>query len=234
MTRVHPAFGNINRGEVSRHKLFEVLETYRRLDPDSGSSASHFAIQSDTGRFIVRVSAQQLTLGVEGEPPAQSVPLAAEEIVTRLAQPPAPLDFRPPPRPSEPWWRSGVALVLLVAGVALMVHALQPVLAPEGARTPEDITLVTNAADLKAQQLALAGLFATGQQPGDRYLTISANGYILFAEVGPRNALDGRTDTFRIGRREKQTCLVTVRNGVIEVVDANTIVYYDDTYRRQN
>jgi hypothetical protein len=233
LQRVHPAFGRIKRGNLSRHQLFGVLETYRRIEIEDGPSASRIEIHSDQERLIVRVSEHQLLLGVEGALLAQLVPHAAEEIVTRLEQPPAPAYVRPLPPPAEPLWRGGVALLLLLAGVALMVHALKPVLAPERERRPEDITLVTDAAYARKQQRALAGLFATGQQNGDRHLTISAGGYILFAEIGPRNALNSRTDTFEIGRRDQRTYLVTFRNGVVAILDSNTLVHDDDTYRRQ-
>jgi hypothetical protein len=234
MKRVHPEFGKIDRGNVSRNTLFKVLEIYRRLETDWETSASRIAIQGDSALFIVRVSGKQLTLGVEGERSGQSVPLAAEEIMVRLERPPAPdpLNFRPPTAPPEPRLHLGIALGLMVAGVALIGYALKPVLSAETAR-PTD-TVEFEARELERPQSAMAGLFATGHQPGDRHLKITADGHIVFIEIGPRNALDGRTDTFRTGRREKQTYLVTRRNGAIEMMDADTLVYYEDTYRRVN
>lgn len=231
MKRVHPEFGRIDRGEVSRHTLFEALEMYRRLESD-WRPASHIAIQSDTGRFVVRVSGKELTLGVEGTPAAEGVPLASEEIVARLSQPPIPVAVGPPPPPPESLRRSAVAMVLFLAGVGLMVYALKPILVPERARPEEDLTFITGAAELKGRHRALAGAFTTGQQTGDRRLTISADGYVVFGEFGPRAALVSGAHTFRIGRRENQTRLVTARNDIIEVVDANTLLYYGDTYRR--
>ena len=67
---------------------------------------------------------------------------------------------------------------------------------------------------------------------GDRHLLISANGFIELAEFGPRQRLDSGGDTFRIGRRDRETCLVTSRSGIITVVDSNTLRYFGDTYRR--
>jgi hypothetical protein len=234
MKRVHPDFGRIDRGNVSRNTLFKVLEMYRQLETDRETSASSIAIQGNSALFIVRVSGKQLTLGVEGEPSAQRVPLAAEEIMLRLERPPAPdpLNFRPPSPPPEPRLHLAIALGLMAAGIALIGYALKPILSAESARPAG--TVEFEAAELEPPQPALAGLFATGQQLGDRHLKITAAGHIVFTEIGPRNALDSRTDSFRTGRREKRTYLVTPRNGVIELVDANTLVYYDDTYRRVN
>lgn len=234
MKRVHPAFGRVNRGEVSRHTLFEALEVYRRVGSQSDEPGSHVAIQSDKGRFIVRVSGGQLTLGLADMPAAKAVPLAAEEIVTRVEQAPTATGIAeppPPPPPPEPPWRIGTAVVLVLAGVGLTVFALKPVIVPEAERS-DDITLVADAIALKAQRQALPGLFVTGEQNGDRRLTISPNGYVEFAELGPRQAIASGTDTFQVGQRGRKVCLVTSRNGVIEVLDRNTLVFYGDTYRR--
>lgn len=231
LKRVHPAFGTINRGEVSRHTLFDALEIYRRIDPNAAPSESHFLIKSELGRFIVRVAGGQLTLAAENERTAQAVPLAPEEIVTRLEKPHVEVVMAPPP-PPEPRWRIAVSAVLVLAGVALLIRGLKPLLVPEPAAAAEDISIITDLVQVNAQQRAVAGIFATGDRPGDRRLTISANGYIEFAELGPRQNLGSGTDTFEIGRREAQTCLVTARNGVITIVNANTLRYYGDTYRR--
>lgn len=232
MKRVHPAFGTINRGEVSRHTLFDALEIYRRIDSNAAPSESHFLIKSELGRFIVRVAGGQLTLAAENEPASQAVPLAAEEIVTRVEKPQVPVVMAPPPPPPEPRWRIALSAALVLAGVALLIRGLKPLLVPEPATAAEDISLITDLVQVNAQQRAAAGIFSTGDRPGDRRLTISANGYIEFAELGPRQSLGSGTDTFEIGRREAQTCLVTARNGVITIVNANTLRYYGDTYRR--
>ncbi|MDO8539164.1 MAG: hypothetical protein Q7S40_01885 [Opitutaceae bacterium] len=231
MKRVHPAFGSINRGDVSRQTLFDALETYRRLDSDCGPSASHITVQAETGRFVVRVSAKQLLFAAEAESRAQAVPLAPEEIVRRLEQPPAPISIRPPAPPPEPPWRLATALVVFAAGVGLIGYALKALFVPDGPRPDENIAVIPG--DAPGVQLrSLAGTFATGQLPGDRRLAISENGYTEFAEIGPRQRLGSGADSIRIRRRDNQTFLDTTRSGIIEFVDKNTLRYYGDTYRR--
>lgn len=235
MQRVHPAFGRINRGDVSAKKLLEVLEKYRLLQTDWGPSASHIAIQSDAGRFVVRLANQSLTFAAEDAPAAQAVPLAAAEIVKRLEPPEPVLEFRPPPPPVEPRWKTITGIVLLAAGLALIIFALHPILVPAPAdEPPADVTWVTDPAELKTRQQLVVGIFATGRQAGDRHLTVSADGHIVFAEVGPRQSLANATDTFRIAVRDQRTCLVTGQSGVIEALDLNTLSYFGDTYRRTN
>ena len=231
--RVHPAFGKIDRGEVSRPQLLTGLELYRQLEPDWAASASHFAIQSDTGRFIVRASGKQLLLTEETTPPTPPVAASAEQIMARLEKQQE-ISVVPPRAPPEPVWRSLVTLGLICGGVALMVYALRPILLPSPAGPATECALVTDPTEAKNRQDALTGIFATGQRPGDRLLTVSAQGHVVFAELGPRQSLGSGADSFRIGRRDKRTCLITTRSGTIEALDANTLLYYSDTYRRVN
>jgi hypothetical protein len=107
-----------------------------------------------------------------------------------------------------------------------------PLLGSKTRRQSSDITLVTDEADAQARQKSVAGLFSTGPKPGDRSMTISALGDVIFAEVGPRQSLAAGTDSYRIGLRDQQMFLVTLRSGEIEVVNPDTLRYYGDIYRR--
>ncbi len=234
LKRVHPAFGRINRGDVSRQQLLTVLEVYRQLETDCSPADSHFLIEADSGRFVVRAAARQLTLlEQDASPPVPAVPVTAEQIIARLGRAQE-ISVTPKRPPTEPVWRSLATLVLICAGIGLVLHALKPVFVPERADPPAEITLVTDPAEVKTRQDAITGIFATGQRPGDRHLTVSAQGHVVFAELGPRQSLGSGADSFRIGRRDKQTCIVTTRSGVIEALNANTLVYSGDTYRRVN
>ena len=233
LKRVHPAFGKINRGDVSRRRLLEVLEFYRKLETDAEPSASWFVIEGEMGRFVIRAVDKQLTLGLEGDPPAQRVPLTTEQILARIEEVPA-ISVAPKRPPAEPWSRSVITLVLLCAGVALMVHALKPLVVPARPRVANDVEIVIDPADYRTRLGAVTGTFATGDQAGDRHLTVAVNEHVVFVEIGPRQSLGSGADSFRIGRRDQRTCLVTPRSGVIEVVDANTLLYFGDTYRRIN
>jgi hypothetical protein len=231
LKRVHPAFGNVNRGDVSRQTLRTVLEVFRQLESEFGPSASRFVIEAETGTYTVRVAAKQLLFGTEDQPPAQNVPLSLDEIMTRLEKRPT-ISLAPPRPPVESPWRTGITLALLCTGVVLIAFTLKSVFAPPAARPATDITLVTDPAELKTRLQAVTGIFATGQAMGDRHLTVSADGHVVFAELGARQSVAADADSYRIGRREQQTCLVTPRSGVIEAIDANTLVYYGDTYKR--
>ena len=114
----------------------------------------------------------------------------------------------------------------------LTVLAVKPLFVSEKPSPSEDFTLVTALAELKERRQAVVGIYATGLNLGDRHLMISPDGHIVFSELGARQTIGAGTDSYRIARRDQRTCLVTPRSGVIETVDANTIVYYGDTYKR--
>lgn len=232
LQRVHPAFKILNRGDLSRQKLLEVLEKYRQIETDWSPKASHVTIETEAGRFTVRAPEKKLTLANEGETAAGELPLTAAEIVARLEMPVA-ISFAPKPPPPEPMGRRIVSIVLLVAGLTLISHTLNSVFVRPDTRPARDLAFVTDPADLKRRQNDVAGVFATGQQAGDRQLTITADGHIVFAELGPRQSLGNATETYRIARRGSRTVLVTTHGGVIEALEFNTLVYYGDTYRRR-
>ena len=83
-----------------------------------------------------------------------------------------------------------------------------------------------------------------GAQPGDRVITVGADGRVTFAEVGAATSLNNGTDTYRLGRHEKKArspsassdtgrlCLTTTDSGVIDILNIDTLIYYRDTYRR--
>jgi hypothetical protein len=231
LQRIHPEFGKINRGDVSSKVLQEVLERYRKIETDRGLLDSYITIDAETGRYVVRVAHHQLSLAPENQPPASGASLEPADIIKRLEQP-LNISVRPAPPAVEPLWRTVTTLALLVLGVVLIAVAVMPLLGSKARQQSSDITLVRDAADAQIRQKSVAGLFSTGPKSGDRSMTITPLGDVIFAEVGPRQPLGAGTDSYRIGLRDQKTFLVTVRSGVIEVLDANTLRYYGDTYRR--
>lgn len=233
LKRIDPLFGNINRGDVSRQALRIALEAYRQIETQWGPSVSRIVIKSEMGTFIVHAGGKQLTLATKDPDPAapQGVPVTTAEIMGRLEQAPVDTAVAPRPTPESPS-RSAATLGLICVGVVLIVQAVKPLFSPEKPRPGADVTLVTTLAELKTRRQAVAGIYATGQKLGDRHLMVSPDGHIVFSELGPRQSIAAGADSYRLGQRGQQTCLVTPRSGVIEAVDANTLVYYGDTYRR--
>jgi hypothetical protein len=233
LERIHPDFGRLNRGDISRQALAKVLETYRQLDNPWGAFISRFEVEAETGRFVIRSADKQLTLALADQTAAQGVPLTVDQILQRLEQAPV-ISVAPPRPPPDPLWFSVATIVLFCAGVALIAHALRRTPEPLELDQVADVILVADPADAQARQQAVAGLFATGRAPGDRHITITPKGQVVFAEFGARQALglNSDADGFRIGQRNNHTCLVTNHSGVIEALSSNILVYYGDAYRR--
>jgi hypothetical protein len=233
LKRIHPDFGRINRGDISRQVLAQVLDVYRRLDNQWGAFISRFEIEAETGRYVIRSADQQLTMALADQSPAQAVPVTIEQALTRLEEVPV-VSVAPPRPPPDPLWLNVATIVLLCSGAALIAHALQRKPAPLELEPVAEVVLVHDAADAQARQQAVAGLFATGRGAGDRHITITPKGHVVFAELGARQSagLNSDADSFRIGRRDSRTCLVTSRSGVIEAVSPNMLLYFGDTYRR--
>ena len=233
LKRIHPDFGRINRGDITRSALLQVLENYRRLDNEWGAFISRFEVEAETGSYVIRSADHQLTLALADQAPAQAVPLPVDQIIARLEQAPV-ISVAPARPPPDPLWFSVATIVLLCAGLALIARALQRTSEPLEFEPAAEVLLVTDPADAQARQQAVAGIFATGRAPGDRHITITPKGHVVFAELGPRQSvgLTSDADSFRIGRRDNRTCLVTSRSGVIEALSPNLLVYYGDTYRR--
>jgi hypothetical protein len=139
------------------------------------------------------------------------------------------------PNPSvRPSFRTGlIAVVLALAGLALVGYAIRAASIIDDVNRRPPLTLLTDATDIARQQTALAGAFATGDAPGDRGLIIDAAGTVRFQVLGARGAVQSEdADTGRFGRRDSTLLLVTTQSGEIEITHRDTLVYYGDTYRR--
>ena len=80
-----------------------------------------------------------------------------------------------------------------------------------------------------------AGEYETGGAEGDRRLVIEPTGGLRVAKYGAERAiLQEMTKTARGGLVEGHTVLITSDPAVIEIKDANTVVYFGTTYQRRN
>lgn len=132
----------------------------------------------------------------------------------------------------RPVIRTSIALLLLVAGVALGLHALYTAIHHESVDPSLPVTALADPAEIAARGREAIGTYATGEQTGDRVITITAEGKIKFLEIGSKDDFANNTDTFTLGRRDKYLSLVTAVSGVVEFRNLDTLVYYRDTYRR--
>lgn len=236
--QAHASLGTTQLGDLSGADLFALLERFRQLDAVQNLEAEpHLAITTPSGRFLIRTGQGKLYLYNARDSAEPYSELTPAEIITHLerhaiphAPDPSLTDSTPPSAPSAP--HRGIAAAILAAGLALNGYTLYSVFYVETVNVRPDVTLITDAAELKTRQFDVVGTFATGGQPGDRTIVVGADGRVAFSEIGSRNRVTDNADTYRIGRRAGKLCLTTIDSGVIDVLNIDTLVYYRDTYRR--
>jgi hypothetical protein len=127
---------------------------------------------------------------------------------------------------------------LLLLAVGLNAWALYQFLDQKADPPPPSFTAITDPEQLDGLRHQLAGNYATGGEPGDRLITIAADGAIRFQLLVAR--VDGAPasakavdDTYVVGLRSGgMNCLVTTASGQIEIGVDGTLRYYGDTYKR--
>jgi len=136
-------------------------------------------------------------------------------------------DGRRPPRLA--------ATALLLAGAAgLWAYTAFRAIRRESVAPPVPaLAALTDATEAANRRREFAGVFATGEKPGDRTVTIKADGRVDYAELGANAPVTMDTDSYELRRRGRQFILVTGHSGVIDTVNLDTLVYWGDTYRRR-
>jgi hypothetical protein len=239
-----PKLGTTELGEVSRASLRELLARLREVDESQIVDAEpHLVVTSPAGRFIVRTGRKKLFLYDARDSAQPYAELSAEEIVVllereRVTRAPWPADEANPPPETAPAARRaaphrGIAATILVAGLALNGYTLYSVFYTESVNVPPVVTLLTAPADIVARTNAVVGTYTTGDKPGDRTITVKADGSVNFSQLGSTNVLLNNSDTYKVGKRDDKFCLSTVESGVIEIVDSDTVLYYRDVYKRR-
>jgi hypothetical protein len=229
------AHGTASLGELTAGELATLLERFRRLDPvQNHDTDPRILITVPSGQYRIRTGQGKLFLDTPRNSAQPYSELTAEEIIRFLKRPPTESD---PDEPLETPAKGGasnfaIAAAILFAGLCLNGYTIYAVSYSQTVNVQPAVTLLTDPAEISARKGDAVGTFATGNQSGDRTITIEASSRITFAEVGGHKAYSESADTIRIGRIGKDLCLKTVDNGVIEVVNIDTLVYYRDTYKR--
>jgi hypothetical protein len=240
-TQARPSYGTVEIGDIDTAALTEWLEQLRRLDHVQNHEADpHLIIVCRAGKFHVRTGQGKLFLynaRASAEPYAE---LTADEIVAHLnggefAAAPfssAPTDETGDDPRAKPTPSRGIAIGILFAGILLNIYTLYSVFYTETVHEKVSVVLLTDATERADRQRELVGIYATGDRGGDRMITVGADGQVRFSEIGLKQGVGENTTTYQIGKHGAKLCLLTADSGVVDVLNRETLSYYQDTYRR--
>lgn len=236
-TRADISFGTVDLGMHSAEELTSLLERFQQLEGVRMVQAEpHLILTGRSGKFHVRTGQGKLFLynaRATVEPYAE---LTALEIIAQLdrdsvtAAPFAPLSDSSSPPAAAP--SRGIAVAILVAGLMLNGYTIYSVFYTESVNHKPAVTLVTDGTERAARQQEIAGMYATGDRPGDRVIVVKPDNRVSFSEIGNKGSIGENSDRFQLGKRGAKYCLSTAESGIIDVQNLDTLVYYRDTYRR--
>lgn len=225
-----PDLGARHLGAVSAGGLVALLESLRSLDPVEVHDADpHLLIDTRTGRRVVRTGGGKLFLYAAPESRTPMAELEPEEAMDTLERP---ADWHPPPRRPSLWRLRAYATAILATGLLLAATILHFSLRVERVASRAMVQPIDNDRERSALQLSVVGRYVTGTEPGDRAIEISPEGRVQFSRKTEDGERIEASDTYRIGRCDGRLCVSTLSNGLIEIRDIDTVVYYRSTYRR--
>ncbi|MSU67889.1 MAG: hypothetical protein CK548_06990 [Opitutia bacterium] len=224
-------------GVLTPDEFRSLLDRLRRIDCAQPTEADpHLVVTSAAGHFIIRTSQGKLFLHDARDTTEPYSLLSPEEIVTQLDPQitPAPYAFptTTPTKKPKAAPHYAIAFAIFVAGLALNAYTICSVFNIESVAQPPSVVVLTDLEELATRDRDAIGSYATGSRPGDRVITVTPDGKVRFSELGSPDGISINTDTFRLGRRDKRLCLVTLESGVVDFVNPDTLLYYGDTYRR--
>jgi hypothetical protein len=230
--RIRAGSENVDRGELSPSELTVLLDGFVEIDPaDNEEYDPHVVVEGRTAKLILRTSRGRLQVYDVRDHAAPAVEMTVGAILERLDKAG---DWRDPglPEPEQPAPTAphrGIAFAMLLVGLALNGYILYSVFYVESVNKKVEVKLITDADDVKARELALAGTYATGNKTGDRVIEADNAGNVRFYEIGAKGPINDTKDDYRIGRHDGIVCLSTTDSGVVDVV-GDTLIYYKDIY----
>lgn len=226
---------NFDRGEMSEAELTVLLDAFVDIDPaDNEEHDPHIVVVGRSAKLIIRTSRGRLQVYDVRDHAAPAVEMTVPGIFQRLdkvVETTSPFAVEETqPLPTAP--HRGIAFAMLVVGLALNGYILYSVFYVESVNKKIEVKLLTDATEIKAKEVALAGVYATGSKTGDRVIEVDASGQVRFYEIGAKGPINDSKDTFRVGRHDGVLCLTTEDSGVVDLA-GETLVYYRDVYQRR-
>ena len=232
--RTRAANESSDLGDLGAAEFTTLLDAFVEIDPvDNEEHDPHIVASGRGAKLIIRTSRGRLYVYDGRDHAAPGVEMtepAILERLDRLPDPSVPSGVGDQPAPTAP--HRGIALAMLVVGLALNGYILYSVFYVESVNKKPEVTLITDADEVKAREATLAGTYATGSKTGDRVIEVDAAGQVHFYEIGAKGPINDSKDTYRVGRHDGILCLITADSGVVDLV-GETLVYFKDVYARR-
>ncbi len=231
------AYPEIPLGKLPASKLIKLLKSAEALAPQVAYPATpDIRIAAPSGQFIVQFKDGRLKLVSWGKDAAGGE-LTAQQIATIIIG--DSVDSIPAERASKAGaagpsrWRHYLTMTLLGAGIigtnVFTVWILT--------RPPKSLLPKYRLLDQEPAQRLLAGaagVYATGEKPGDRRLHIRPDGVAQWGKYGPDRKVTRETSlTLKGAETGGQPALLTSKRSLITIKDPLTVVLHGDTYQRK-
>ncbi len=222
--------------DVTNKKLRELIRALAALAPTNlGSAAPELRVVAPHGQFVVQVAAGRLrinswTIKVGG------ADLSPDQIFALITGAEAVADAVGAEASDGSPKRSRGGLMALLAVVILGTNALTAWMLTRPPPPPPllpDYTLMTKepAARFVAE---IAGDYQTGAKEGARALKISKDGHVRWLHFGPGGKIAEDTEVAaQPVQSHGKPALLADERALIEVADAASLVFYNETYRRK-
>lgn len=247
-TATHAAtkFGRVLLPELTDADATALLHRFRQLDAiENFESDPEIILESHRTKRLIRLNDGRLCLYNPANHLEAAVVLTPEEIVrelsftamaARLENPGVvaaaaratyngPVTPRPRSRrPLHPAHRAALAAAIVTLVVNLLLHLphAEASLLDQFERVPVDATVI-----------GLAGVYVTGNEPGDHGIVIGDDGDLKLFRLNRTGAPDLLRERFEPGRIGRDSCLLPSRTRIpIWTGAANTLTYCGETYRR--
>jgi len=134
--------------------------------------------------------------------------------------------------PASVIFRNVFATILLLVGVGLATIGIQRAARIDDVNSFPPADWITKASELESLRAAAIGRYVTGSEPGDRGIEINPEGRLRFFRVVEKGERSEPEVSSRLGRVNGRLNFVTPHQGLVEVVNIDTLSYYRDVYRR--
>src|SRR5271170_2247082 len=194
---------SVDRGDMSGADLTVLLDAFCEIDPVDNEEFDPSVVAAGRGsKLIIRTSRGRLQVYDIRDHSAPATEMTVSGILERLDRMPetrSPFGSLEPEQPPPTAPHRGIAFAMLIVGLALNGYILYSVFYVESVNKKPEVTLITDADELKTRDTAVAGVYATGNHTGDRVIEVVASGQLRFYEIGAKGPINDTRDSYRFG-----------------------------------